>query len=74
MAKMTKDTNPIKKKNPVRQKLIVEQGRAMFEPKVPFKVLYTEIVPSKEDAEIRLKELKEEYKDTDAVSINYFSL
>lgn len=62
------------KKNPVRQKLVVEQGRAMFEPHVPFKVLHTEIVASKEEAEVRLKELKEEYKDVDAVSINYFSL
>ena len=42
--------------------------------KVEYKVLYTEIVPDKETAKKREKELKEEYKDTEAVSIHYFSL
>ena len=62
------------KKNPTRQKIIVEQGRAMGTPIVPYKVLHTEIVASLEDAKDRVKELQEEYKDTDALSINYFSL
>lgn len=62
------------KKNPTRQKIIVAQGRAMGTPQVPYKTLYTEIVESKEIAKERVKELNEEYKDTDALSINYFSL
>lgn len=62
------------KKNPTRQKIIVAQGRAMGTPQVPYKTLYTEIVESKEIAKERIKELNEEYKDTDALSINYFSL
>lgn len=62
------------KKNPTRQKIIVAQGRAMGTPQVPYKTLYTEIVESKEVAKERIKELNEEYKDIDALSINYFSL
>ena len=61
-------------KNPTRHKLIVTQGRAMGTPKVPYKTLYTEIVGSKEEAKVREKELREEYKDVDALSVSYFSL
>lgn len=74
MAKMADAKTPVKVKKPVRQKLIVAQGRALGTPEVSYKVLHTEIVASLEDAKVRLKELQEEYKDTDALSINYFSL
>lgn len=73
MAKKT-DVKQVIKKNPTRHKIIVEQGRVMFEPFVPYKVLHTEIVASKEAAKEREKELREEYKDTDALSIVSFSL
>lgn len=62
------------KKNPIRYKILVEQGRVMGSPKVEYKILHSEIVVSKEDAENREKELKEEYKDVDALSIISFSL
>jgi hypothetical protein len=62
------------KKNPTRHKIIVEQGRTLGSPKVEHKILYTEIVPDKETAKIREKELREEYKDVDALSIVSFSL
>lgn len=68
------DVKNVVVKKPVRQKLIVAQGRAFGTPEVPYKVLHTEIVGSVEEAKVREKELKEEYKDIDAVSVNYFSL
>ena len=74
MAKKLDEKKTIIKKNPTRHKIIVEQGRTMGTPQVPYKVLYTEIVPDKETAKIREKELREEYKDTDALSIVSFSL
>ena len=75
MAVRKDSKEPVKVKNPTRQKIIVSQGRAMSTPFVEYKVLFTEIVPSKEDAKNRVKELTEEYKDTtDALSIQYFSL
>lgn len=64
----------IKKKNSTRQKIIVEQGRQFSAPIVPYKVLYTEVVPDLETAKTRVKELQEEYKDVDALSIHFFSL
>ncbi|MGN0992799.1 MAG: hypothetical protein ACI4PE_02565 [Bacilli bacterium] len=64
----------VKQKNPTRQKIIVEQGRSFGTPYVPYKVLYTEVVSDKENAKVRMKELNEEYKNTDALSIHYFSL
>ena len=73
MAKKTDVKNTVKK-NPTRQKIIVAQGRAFGTPEVPFKVLYTEIVADATIAKDRVKELHNEYKDTDALSINYFSL
>lgn len=72
MAKVN-DT-PEKVKNPTRQKFVVAQGRAFGTPEVPYKVLHTEIVASLEDAKVKEKELKEEYKDVDALSVSYFSL
>lgn len=68
------DVKNVVVKKPTRQKMIVAQGRAFGTPEVPFKILHTEIVASKEDAKVREKELKEEYKDVDALSVNYFSL
>jgi len=71
---MKTDVKNVVVKKPTRQKMIVAQGRAFGTPEVPFKILHTEIVASKEDAKVREKELKEEYKDVDALSVNYFSL
>lgn len=71
---MKTDVKNVVIKKPVRQKMIVAQGRAMGTPFVPYKVLHTEIVDSLEDAKTREKELKEEYKDIDALSVSYFSL
>lgn len=62
------------KKNPTKNKILVEQGRAMGTPNVEHKVLYTEVVANKEVAKIREKELREEYKDIDGLSIVSFSL
>lgn len=74
MARLT-DKKPVEiKKNPTKQKIMVEQGRVMGTPEVPFKVLYTEIVADAKAAKERVKELQEEYKDVDALSIHYFSL
>ena len=64
----------IVKKRPTRQKLVVSQGRALIGDPIEYKVLYTEVVSDRETAKIREKELKEEYKDTEAVSVQYFSL
>lgn len=74
MAKKLDEKKTIIKKNPTKHKIIVEQGRVMGTPYVPHKVLYTEIVPDKETAKTREKELREEYKDIDALSIISFSL
>ena len=74
MAKKLDEKKTIIKKNPTRHKIIVEQGRTVGTPYVPHKVLYTEIVPDKETAKTREKELREEYKDTNALSIVSFSL
>lgn len=74
MAKKLDEKEEIVKKNPTRHKIIVEQGRTIGTPQVPYKVLYTEIVPNKETAKIREKELREEYKDVDALSVVSFSL
>lgn len=65
---------PVKAKNPTRQKIVVAQGRAMGSPIVPFKVLHTETAVDAAAAKERVKELLVEYKDTDALSVNYFSL
>lgn len=74
MAKKLDEKKAMVKKNPIRHKILVAQSRTMGTPYVPYKVLYTEIVPDKETAKIREKELREEYKDTDALSIVSFSL
>ena len=64
----------VKQKNPTRQKIIVEQGRVMGSPLVEHKILFTEIVSDKDSAKNRVKELLEEYKGIDALSVHYFSL
>lgn len=74
MAKKLDEKKTTIKKNPTRYKIIIEQGRAMGTPHVPYKVLYTENVPDKETAKLREKDLREEYKDIDALSIVSFSL
>ena len=65
---------PVKAKNPTRHKIIVAQGRAMGTPNIPFTVLHTEVAVDAATAKERVKELLVEYKDTDALSVNYFSL
>ena len=62
------------KKRPTKQKLVVSQGRVLIGDPIEYKVLYTEVVSDRETAKVREKELKEEYKDTEAVSVQYFSL
>lgn len=74
MAIKKDEIKKVVKKNPTKQKIIVGQGRSMGTPYVPYKILYTEIVADRESAKVRVKELNEEYKDIDALSINYFSL
>lgn len=74
MAKKVDDKKVVKVKPAQRQKIIVAEGRAMGTPNVPFKVLYTEIVESADKAKERVNALREEYKDTDALSVSYFSL
>lgn len=64
----------IVKKNPVKQKIIVAQGRQYSQPIVDFKIIYTEIVADVATAKERVQELKEEYKDIEALSVSYFSL
>lgn len=72
---MKKETKqPEKVKNSTKQKIIVEQGRAMVGEPIPHKVLYTEVVENINKAKERIKELQEEYKDVEALSICYFSL
>ena len=73
MAKKLDNDKVIIKKNPTKQKIIVEQGRIFGNP-IEYKVLYTEIVPDIDTAKIRAKELQEQYKETDALSVHYFSL
>jgi len=62
------------KKNPTKQKLVVSQGSVFIGNPIEYKILYTETVSDREIAKIREKELKEEYKNIEAVSVNYFSL
>ena len=62
------------KKRHTKQKLVVSQGRVLIGDPIEYKVLYTEVVSDRETSKIREKELKEEYKDTEAVSVQYFSL
>ncbi len=74
MAVKKDEVKKVIKKNPTRQKVIVEQGRSMGSPYVPYKVLYTEVVADREEAKKRVEELKKEYEGVDALSVHYFSL
>lgn len=74
MAVKKDEVKKVIKKNPTRQKVVVEQGRSMGNPYVPYKVLHTEVVADKEEAKKRVEELKKEYEGVDALSVNYFSL
>lgn len=72
---MKKDTKQVVKiKKPIRQKIVVEQGRVLIGEPLSYKVLYTEIAESVEKAKQRVQELKEEYKDIEALSVHYFGL
>lgn len=57
-----------------RQKIVVEQGRAMSHPEVPHKVIDTMFVNSEDEAKEKVKELYNKYNDLDAISISYFSI
>ena len=58
----------------VKQKIIVAQGRhPMFGNPIDFKVLHSEFVENAKVAKERVQELKNEYKDTEALSVHYFS-
>ena len=61
-------------KNPNKQKIMVEQSKMSSSTFIPYKLLYSEIVANEEIAKARVKELKEEYKDVEALSVHYFSL
>ena len=74
MAIKKNETVVKKVKTAQSQKIIVEQGRSMGTPYVPYKVLYTEKGSNIEEAKKRVTELKEEYKDVDALSVHYFSV
>lgn len=74
MAVKKDEIKKVVKKNPTRQKVVVEQGRSMGNPYIPYKVLHTEVVADKEEAKKRVEELKKEYEGVDALSVNYFSL
>lgn len=69
-------TNIVKKKKaPTQHMVLVLQGRsALWGNPIPIKKLYSEIVPDRETAIRRDKELREEYKDVEALSVQYFSL
>ena len=64
----------MRNKNPNKQKIMVEQSKMSSSTFIPYKLLYSEVVANEEIAKERVKELKEEYKDTEAVSVHYFSL
>ena len=75
MAKKKEETKVKVVKKDVRQKIIVAQNRhPMFGKEIPYHVIYKEIVPSKTAAEARVKELREEYKEIEALCVDYFSL
>lgn len=74
MAKKVEVKQNIQVKKDQRQKIIVAEGRSMGTPEIPFKILYTEIVTSATIAKQRVKDLLEKYKETDGLSVNYFSI
>lgn len=74
MAKKVEVEKEVKIKKDQRQKIIVAEGRAMGTPEIPFKILYTEVVSSAKIAKDRIKELLEQYKETDGLSVSYFSI
>lgn len=74
MARLDNKKAPIVVKNPTKHKVIVAQGRAMGTPYIPFTILHTEVVADANAAKERVKALQEEYKDTEALSVSYFSL
>lgn len=73
MALKTNVKQPVKKVNQ-KQKIIVAKGRILLGTPIPYETLYTEMVPNVETAKQRVAELKEQYKDTDGLSVHYFSV
>lgn len=74
MAKKIETKKELIKKKPTRQKIIISQGKAMGNPQIPFKILYTEIVGNAEIAKERIKELMKEFENIEGLSVSYFSL
>lgn len=74
MAVKKADVKVVKVKPDIRQKIIVAEGRAMGTPYIPYKVLHTEFAKNVDEAKKRVAELREEYKDTDGLSVSYFSV
>ena len=75
MAKKKEEVKVKKVVKPQKQKIIIAECRnPLFGNHIPYRVLYTEKVASKEIAETRLKELKEQYKDVEGLSAGYWSL
>lgn len=64
-----------KKKKLTQHIVLVSQGRSsLFGDPIKLKVLYKEVVPDRDTAVKREKELREEYKDVEALSVQFFSL
>jgi len=75
MAKKKEEVKKVIKKKDIRQKIIVSQCRhPLFGAEIPYKVLYTEKVASKDIAKQRIEELKKEYGQLEAIHFEYFSL
>lgn len=61
-------------KKPIKQKIIVAQGKSLGSELIPFKILHSEVVLSEDIAKERVKELRKEFEKTESISISYFSL
>lgn len=74
MAKKVELVKEVVKKQPTKHKIVVTQGRVMSNPQIEYKVLYTEVVPDRDTSKVRVKELLEQYKEVDSVSVCAFSM
>lgn len=73
--KMKNNVVTKKKKKLTQHMVLVLQGRSpLFGDPIKLKVLYKEVVPDRDTAVKREKELREEYKDVEALSVQFFSL
>ena len=69
------DIKVVKKvKNTPQRVLVVQNRHPLFGEPIPYKVIYKETVPNIAEAKKREAELREEYKDIEAVSVQHFSL